>query len=347
MSISPPALVLVTGASGFLGTHIVTQLLDGGYRVRGAARGAKLDLLREYFKANPNFEAVKIDDIATGDFSAALKGVNAVIHAASPLIGKAAPAEQIQSAVEGTLNVLRQAVAAGIYKAVVTSSWATLLDPDHKDAFAGITLTENNYGKATREDIIHGNHNPFYTYMGSKILAEEAAWKFAEEHPEFDLATIHPPFLYGKFLLPPGDGPSSLGSNAILYQLIAGKGGRPLPPQDSPAEYCHVADAARAHILALRLPKVPAGGDIRNKRFIVAAPEPAIYTEVVKYVAEKFPELRDRLPTLENAPPLPGPLSKSDTARAREVLGIKQYIGLEETLDETFKSLLEVEKSWK
>ncbi len=33
-----------------------------------------------------------------------------------------------QSAVEGTLNVLRQAVAAGIYKAVVTSSWATLLD---------------------------------------------------------------------------------------------------------------------------------------------------------------------------------------------------------------------------
>ena len=33
----------------------------------------------------------------------------------------------IQSAVEGTLNVLRQAVAAGIHKAVVPSSWATLL----------------------------------------------------------------------------------------------------------------------------------------------------------------------------------------------------------------------------
>ncbi len=68
---------------------------------------------------------------------------------------------------------------------------------------------------------------------------------------------------------------------------------------------------------------------------------------MVKYVAEKYPELRDRLPTLENAPPLPGPLSKSDTTRAREVLGIKEYIGLEETLDETITSLLEVEKSWK
>ncbi|RDX55168.1 NAD(P)-binding protein [Lentinus brumalis] len=346
MSISPPALILVTGASGFLATHIVTQLLEGGYRVRGTARGAKLDLIREHFKANPNFEAVKIDDIATGDFSSALKGVNAVIHTASPLVGKAAPAEQIQGAVEGTLNVLRQAVAAGIYKAVVTSSWATLLDPDHKDVFKGITFTEQNYGKTTREDLINGNHDPFYIYMGSKILAEEAAWKFAEENPQFDLATINPPFLFGKFLLHPGDGPSSLGSNVILYQLIAGKGGRPLPPQASP-EYCHVADAARAHILALKLPKVPAGGDIRNKRFIVAAPVPAVYTEVVKYVAEKYPELRDRLPTLENAPPLPGPLSKSDTTRAREVLGIKEYIGLEETLDETIKSLLEVEKSWK
>ncbi len=42
--------------------------------VNSTARGAKLDLIREHFKANPNFEAVKIDDIATGDFSSALKG---------------------------------------------------------------------------------------------------------------------------------------------------------------------------------------------------------------------------------------------------------------------------------
>ncbi|RPD55635.1 NAD(P)-binding protein [Lentinus tigrinus ALCF2SS1-7] len=345
MSISLPALILVTGASGFLASHIVTQLLDDGYRVRGTARGGKIDLLREHFKSNQNFEAVKIDDIATSDFSAALKGVDAVIHAASPLVGKAAPVEQIQSAVEGTLNVLRQAVAAGVYKVVVTSSWATLLDPDNKDVFTGVTFTEKSYGKADREDLINGNHHPLYTYLGSKILAEEADWKFAEEHPELDLATINPPFLYGKFLLHPGNGPSSLGSNSMLYQLIAGKSGRPLPPQISP-EYCHVTDAARAHILALKLPKIPPGADVRDKRFIVAAPEVTIYSEVVKYVAENYPELKDRLPTLEDAPALPGPLSKSDPTRAREVLGIKEYIGLKETLDETIKSLLEVEKSW-
>ena len=156
---------------------------------------------------------------------------------------------------------------------------------------------------------------------------------------------VNPPLLYGKYLLHPGNGPSSLGSNVVLYQLIAGPPGRPLPTQLSPG-YCHVSDAARAHILALKLPKLPAGTDVRDKRFIVAAPEVTIYSDVVKYVAEKYPELKDRLPTLENAPALPGPISRTDATRAREVLGIKEYIGLKETLDETIPSLLEVEKSW-
>ena len=71
-----------------------------------------------------------------------------------------------------------------------------------------------------------------------------------------------------------------------------------------------------------------------------------IYSDVVKYVADNYAELKDRLPTLENAPPLPGPVSRCDTTRAREVLGIKEYVGLKETLDETIKALLEVEKSW-
>ena len=57
-------------------------------------------------------------------------------------------------------------------------------------------------------------------------------------------------------------------------------------------------------------------------------------------------ELKDRLPTLENAPPLPGPLSTTDTSRTHEILGITEYIGLSETVDETIHALLEVEKTW-
>ena len=106
-------------------------------------------------------------------------------------------------------------------------------------------------------------------------------------------------------LVPPGQGPASLGSNILLYQLIAGNPGRPLPPQ-IPPYYCHVRDASRAHLLALKLPKLPSGADVRDKRFLVTAPEPALWTDIVKYIAEKYMELKGRLPTLENAPPLLG-----------------------------------------
>ena len=69
-----------------------------------------------------------------------------MIHVASPLAGREAPEAvlnvrhsivipvsgsdltQLQIALEGTLNVLRQSVKAGVHKVVLTSSWATTLD---------------------------------------------------------------------------------------------------------------------------------------------------------------------------------------------------------------------------
>ena len=73
--------------------------------------------------------------------------------------------------------------------------------------FAGVTFTEKgrrepksqvstirthaalDWGKTTREEIIATEANPLFVYCGTKILAELAAWKFAEEHRALDLAT--------------------------------------------------------------------------------------------------------------------------------------------------------------
>ncbi|KAJ7435151.1 hypothetical protein FB451DRAFT_990883, partial [Mycena latifolia] len=77
--------VKVTGASGFLGSHVVLQLLEKGYRVRAAARGAKADHLKSsYASYGDRFEVVKITDISHDQFPEALVGVDAVIHTASP-----------------------------------------------------------------------------------------------------------------------------------------------------------------------------------------------------------------------------------------------------------------------
>ncbi|KAI0333881.1 NAD-P-binding protein [Cubamyces sp. BRFM 1775] len=343
-----PGPTVVTGASGFIGAHVTAQLLDAGYYVKGTARGAKLQLLKAVFGSTKNFEAVEVNDIVSGDLAPTLSGVNAIIHLASPLAGRQAPEDALNSAIEGTLNLLRHAVKAGISKVVVTSSWATTLNPSLAATFAGVTFTEKDWGNTSREDLLTDGRTPLYVYCGTKILAELAGWEFATKHRDLDLATINPPFVYGKPIdgLATGGGITSLGSNALIYQLIAGEPGRPLPFQ-LPPYYCNVRDVARAHVLALQLPKLSAEADVRDKRFIVAGPGALLWEDAVKVLQDKRTALKDRLPTLENAPPLPGPLSKVDTTRAREVLGMKDYVGWEDTLLETIDALLEVEKSWK
>lgn len=71
------SLVLVTGISGFLGAHVVNELLIAGYRVRGTARSGKLALVREAYADSPHkdrFEVVEVNDLVHGDFTEALKG---------------------------------------------------------------------------------------------------------------------------------------------------------------------------------------------------------------------------------------------------------------------------------
>jgi nucleoside-diphosphate-sugar epimerase len=63
-------------------------------------------------------------------FPEAFKDVSAVIHSASPLAGRTATLDEIlTTAVEGTLNVVRQAQQAGIKRIVVTSSIASVKNP--------------------------------------------------------------------------------------------------------------------------------------------------------------------------------------------------------------------------
>ena len=92
--------------SGYTGAHILIRLLKEGYRVRGyaiqivvvdraakrvirIARSRKAEALRKaYAKYGDRVDVVVIEDLIKGDFTDALKGVSAVIHAASPAPGR-------------------------------------------------------------------------------------------------------------------------------------------------------------------------------------------------------------------------------------------------------------------
>lgn len=82
-AISPGSRILVTGANGFIGSHVVQQLLSLGYCVRGTMRSEKPwleDLFTSRFGPS-SFEAIVIPDLSDVDtLSKAMGGVSGVIH---------------------------------------------------------------------------------------------------------------------------------------------------------------------------------------------------------------------------------------------------------------------------
>jgi len=81
-------LVLVTGATGFLGSHIVKQLLDAGYDVRGTVRNlknaSKVEPLRQ-LPSRSRLELVEVDLMDKDLWKSVVKDCAYVIHTASPV----------------------------------------------------------------------------------------------------------------------------------------------------------------------------------------------------------------------------------------------------------------------
>ena len=191
--------VLCTGATGFLGAHVVDDLLLRGLRVRLAVRNlSKGHALRD---ARPQY-ASKIDVHQVADFTVdttfeeAVQGVDGIIHVASPLTFGVEDNEKdfLLPAINGVKSVLKAAASASqINRVVVTSSFASVIDVDRK-APPHFTYTSTDWNPLTYQEAADNNSSDVVAYRGSKKFAELAAWDFMErEKPGFDLVTLCPP----------------------------------------------------------------------------------------------------------------------------------------------------------
>ncbi|RHZ43391.1 putative aromatic-L-amino-acid decarboxylase [Aspergillus thermomutatus] len=333
-----PRRVLVTGATGFIGAHVVDSLLARGIAVRGATRS--LSKGEQMIAARPEhaskLEFVQIEDFCKlGVFDHVMGGVDAVVHVASPFTYNTTNNEQelIIPAINGVKSILAASAKPGsrVKRVVLTSSFASVIDIS-KNPGPDFTYTGAHWNPITYEESVDPFTNAVTAYRGSKKFAELEAWTFVErEKPAFDLVTLCPPMVFGPIVHPVASVAQLNESNAVLWSVAAGAD--PLPAARVSA-WVDVRDLADVHVQALLIPE--AGG----KRYVPASGEPFCYEYAADIIKEKFEWARATVTTNYEAGKRPGPTYKLDGETVARDLGVK-YRSFEKTVEELVRQVKE------
>jgi dihydroflavonol-4-reductase len=242
--------VLVTGATGFIAQHIILQLLEAGYDVRGTARGEGrteevATILAAHLspahqpRLSESFEVVSADLLADQGWDDAVQDCRFVLHVASPFPPQNPKNEDdlIIPARDGALRVLRAAKAANVERVVMTSSIAAVLYGRAHDH----VFTEDDWSD------VNGPH--IGAYEKSKTLAERAAWDFMTSlgaGATMDLVTINPGLVLGPLLT------NEWSLSAELVKKMMERAVPAIP--DLRVVGVDVRDVAKAHVLAMTTP---------------------------------------------------------------------------------------------
>lgn len=233
--------VLVTGAAGYVGSHIVRALLEAGYHVRGSVRDPGDTNKTAHLRALGDVELVGADLMVPGSFDAAVRGCDMVVHAASAvqLTALDPQREIIDVAVQGTENLLSAIDKADAVRRVVqTSSIAAVAGNDRPTDHV---FTEVDWAEDATVD-----SDP---YAVSKREAERVARLHCDARPagqRYVLSAINPVFVQGPVLARP----HLKSSPSLTRDLITGK--FPLAPALS-FGIVDVRDVALAHVRALEV----------------------------------------------------------------------------------------------
>ncbi|MCA1505159.1 aldehyde reductase [Bradyrhizobium sp. NBAIM02] len=331
--------VLVTGGSGFVGIHVVLQLLAAGHAVRTTVRRPErqadvLAMLREGEAATPESVAFVTADLTRDDgWAAAVAGCDYVLHVASPL-STTVPTdenEMIIPARDGTIRVLRAARAAGVKRVVITSSLGAI--------GYGHPPRDKPFDETEWTNLAGVDGQP---YVKSKTLAERAAWDFvAREGDGLELSVINPASIFGPVL-----GPDFSGSIEIVRSLL--DGAMPAVPR----VYFGVVDVrdAELHLRAMTAPEA------KGERFIAVSGETMSILDIARVLrrelgprARRVPWLQApdwlvrlaarRIPLLRAVVPMLGKVRHSTSAKAKSLLGW-QARSNEEAILATAESLI-------
>jgi nucleoside-diphosphate-sugar epimerase len=279
------ATVLVTGGSGFVGSHCILALLAAGHQVRTTVRSLKREPdVRAMLKvggAEPgdrlSFAAGNLESDA--GWPEAVAGCEFVLHVASPFPAELPKHEDelIVPAREGALRVLRAARDAGVKRVVLTSSFAAI----------GYGC-EQQSAPFTEADWTDPSGNDVLPYTKSKTLAERAAWDFiAREGGNLELSVVNPVAIFGPVL-----GPDYATSIQLVQRMM--EGSVPGCPRLS-LGVVDVRDVADVHLRAMTHPAA------KGERFLAVAGDFMSMIEIAQVLRSRMGPAAKRVPTRELA----------------------------------------------
>ncbi len=273
--------VLVTGGSGFIGSHSILQLLAAGHQVTTTVRTLKREgdvraMLKQGGAEPGNRLSFIVADLEndTG-WPEGVAGCDYVLHVASPFPPNIPKHEDelIVPAREGTLRVLRASRDAGVKRVVLTSSFAAI-GYGHRPQSA--PFNETNWTDPNGEDVT--------AYVKSKTLAERAAWDFiANEGGNLELSVINPVGVFGPVL-----GPDYSTSILLVQRLMDGA----MP--GVPRLYfgaVDVRDVADLHIRAMTNPAA------KGERFLAVAGDFMSILDIAKVLKNQMGASAKKVPT--------------------------------------------------
>ncbi|MEJ7740062.1 MAG: NAD-dependent epimerase/dehydratase family protein [Chitinophagaceae bacterium] len=274
--------VLLTGITGFVGSHTAIQLLENGYQVIGTLRDMKRvnsikRIIAQHTSNTDNLSFVEADTQDAIIWQKLMIGVDYVQHIAS-LFPKIMPRDEndlIIPARNGNLNILSAAAACKVKRVVVVSSGAAINYGLPKEKRSG-TFDETDWTDVnSKEDM-----GPYYK---SKAIAEKAAWDFIKnDHSGLELVAVCPGLILGPLL----QKDFNASTNAVIKML---DGSMPAVPKIG-YEIVDVRSIASLLILAMEQPQAA------NQRYIGSAGY-LTFSDMAGILKKSYPKMK--IPSLK------------------------------------------------
>ena len=268
--------VFVSGGSGFISLHLISKLIQEGYKVRTSLRSLDrkqevIDAVEKEVSTEGMLEFCELDLLKDEGWDEAVAGCDYVQHIASPIPTTNSNDYDIvvKPAVNGTKRCLNAALKNNVKRFVMTSSVAAVGGSNHKNEYNDTDWTDLTMHVAP--------------YQTSKTKAEQYLWDFMKEHEgktDMEAVAINPSMVLGSSLS------DDIGaSNLVVKRLIDGS----LPfTLNICINIVHIKDVADMHYEAMINDKAP------GKRFI-ASNNHMFFPEIAKVLNDngfKAPKMK-------------------------------------------------------